>query len=149
MKDVTVHVFVENAAAREFIDPYLAYFVIVIALAFGDLFWPERDMKIVIEIARRGRYPLDAPPHSLFVGLDLGQRRTRDGDVADVAMLEVDEDAVDMIELEGATNAALAPAGTEHEMLDDQLAASAEEVGEGLLPVRPVENIRLLDLDPR
>ena len=38
--------------------------------------------------------------------------------------------------------------GTEHKMLDDQLAAAVEEVGEGLLPVRAVEHILLFELDP-
>ena len=61
----------------------------------------------------------------------------------------MDEDAVDVILPERAADAALAPAGTEHEMLDDQLAMSAKEVGEGFLPVRPFEDVRLLDLDPR
>ena len=39
--------------------------------------------------------------------------------------------------------------GTEHEMLDDQLDAAVEKIGERLLAVRPVEDILLLDLDPR
>jgi hypothetical protein len=54
-----------------------------------------------------------------------------------------------MIELERAADASLAPVRSEHEMLDDQLAASAEQIGEGFLPVRPIEDIGLLDLDPR
>ena len=33
-------------------------------------------------------------------------------------------------------------------MIDDQLAASGEEVGERLLTVRPVEDIPFLHLDP-
>jgi hypothetical protein len=33
-------------------------------------------------------------------------------------------------------------------MVNDQLAAAREEVGERLLAVRPVEDVRLLDLDP-
>src|SRR5439155_19083128 len=45
-------------------------------------------------------------------------------------------------------DAALAPVRAEHEMLDDQLAASLEQIGESFLTIRPVEDITLLDLDP-
>src|SRR2546426_6668407 len=63
-------------------------------------------------------------------------------------MCEVHEGAVDMIGQERAAPAALLPPRTEHEMIDDQLAASLEEVSERLLALRPVEHIRFFDLDP-
>src|ERR1700720_4735682 len=53
-----------------------------------------------------------------------------------------------MVGVERAADAALLPPGTEHEMLDDQLAASVEEVSERLLALRAIENIGLFDLDP-
>src|SRR5271163_2096840 len=103
MEDVTVVVFVEDAAAGDFLDPDLTHFIVVIALAFGDFFRTEGDVEIVIEVAARGRHPLDVPSHSLFEGFDFRQRRPRNGNVADIAMLEVDNDAVDVVELEGAS----------------------------------------------
>jgi hypothetical protein len=52
-----------------------------------------------------------------------------------------------MVDLERAADTALLPSRTEHEMFDDQLAAAVEEVGERLLAIRCVEDVRLLDLD--
>ena len=99
MKDVTMGVFVEHAATGKLVDPDLTNFVVVIALAFGDFVGPEGDMEIEIEVAAGGRYPLDMPSHALFEGFDFRQRSTRHGNVADIALLEMDKDAVDVIEL--------------------------------------------------
>src|SRR5262249_43799058 len=58
------------------------------------------------------------------------------------------ESAGDMIGQERATRATFYPSRAEHEMIDDQLAASVEEVGERFLAVRPLEDVLLVDLDP-
>ena len=57
--------------------------------------------------------------------------------------------AVKMIRQIRAAFAALLPSRTEHEMINDQLAASVEKVGQRLLATRPFKNIFFLDLDPR
>src|SRR3979490_3116715 len=64
-------------------------------------------------------------------------------------MCEVHEGAVDMIGQKRAAPATLLPPRTEHEMIDDQLATSLEEIAERLLAVGRVENVVLLDLHPR
>ena len=56
--------------------------------------------------------------------------------------------AVEMIGEERAARAAFLPAGTEHEVIDEQLAAAAEQVGERLLAAGPVEHVALVDLNP-
>src|SRR6476620_5571296 len=56
--------------------------------------------------------------------------------------------AVEMIGEKGAARAAFAPIRTEHEVIDDQLAASVEEIAENLLPRRRVEDIVLFEFDP-
>jgi hypothetical protein len=43
----------------------------------------------------------------------------------------------------------LLPSRTEHEVIDDELALAAEQVGERLLAARSVENIILFDFFPR
>jgi hypothetical protein len=88
------------------------------------------------------------PAHALLERFDLGQRRSRNRHQRHVVMLEMDESAVDVIGLERAADAAFLPSRAEHEMIDDQLAASIEEVGERLLAVRPIEQIGLFDPDP-
>ena len=63
-------------------------------------------------------------------------------------MLEMRQGAVDMVGQEGAAGAARLPTGTEHEMIDHQLAAAVEELAERLLSLRRLEDVVLLDLDP-
>lgn len=63
-------------------------------------------------------------------------------------VLEMHECAFDVVGSERAADAPRRPAGTEHEMMDDQLAAPIKQIGERLLPVRSFENILLLYLDP-
>src|SRR5258708_1826759 len=53
-----------------------------------------------------------------------------------------------MIGEQRTTGAALNPVRTEHEVVDEQLAAAGEEIGERFFPVRAVENVGLLDFFP-
>src|SRR5207237_3577512 len=53
-----------------------------------------------------------------------------------------------MVNQEGAAGAACFPSGAEHEVIDDELATSLEEAGEGFWPLFRVENILFLDPDP-
>jgi hypothetical protein len=47
------------------------------------------------------------------------------------------------VAMERAADAPFLPAGAEHEMFDDQLAAPFEQVGEGFIAVRPVNTYGL------
>src|SRR5581483_2056873 len=58
------------------------------------------------------------------------------------------DDAVEVVGHERAARAALLPSRAEHEVINDQLAASCEEVGERCLALGAVENVVLFDLDP-
>jgi hypothetical protein len=57
--------------------------------------------------------------------------------------------AVEVIGEQRAARAALLPVRAEHEVIDDQLALAAEQIGERLLAVRGVEHVVLVDLLPR
>jgi hypothetical protein len=61
---------------------------------------------------------------------------------------QMDDGAVEMIGEIRATRTAGFPAGTQHKMIDDQLALAAEQIGQGLLAVRRIEQIILLHLFP-
>src|SRR3546814_4040838 len=63
-------------------------------------------------------------------------------------MPEVDGRGVDVVGREGAADAAFLPVGGEHEVLDDELAAPVEEVGQRLPAFRGVEGVVLPDLHP-
>jgi hypothetical protein len=63
-------------------------------------------------------------------------------------VLEVLPGAVDVVGLERAARAGGVPIGVIHQVMDDELAAPLEEVGERLPAFRRVEYIRLLDLHP-
>jgi len=87
--------------------------------------------------------------HARLVGGDLGERRARHRGERHVVMLEVRQRAVEMIGQERAAWAARRPARAEHEMIDDELAAAGEQVGQGPAPMRRIERVALLDPHPR
>src|SRR5436190_18802058 len=57
------------------------------------------------------------------------------------------EEAVDMVHLWVAADATIARARGQNEMLDEQLALRAEQIGQRFLAAWPLEFMRLLDLD--
>src|SRR3989338_6214934 len=63
-------------------------------------------------------------------------------------MGQVQVGAIDMVGQERTARAALLPAGAEHEVVNDQLAASGEEIDETLGTLPALEDIRLVDPDP-
>src|SRR4029450_6875593 len=54
----------------------------------------------------------------------------------------------DVVDLEGAPHALTNLTGSHHEMLDEELAASVEQIGQCHLALRRVEDVLLLDLHP-
>src|ERR1700730_9035036 len=63
-------------------------------------------------------------------------------------MFEMRERAVDMIGQERATRTTLLPFRTEHEVIDNQLAASVEEIRKTLFSFGAIEDVLLRDFDP-
>ena len=80
--------------------------------------------------------------------LDLLDGRARHDRVGHVVIVEMRENAFNMVDLEGATDALRLGTGTHHEVLDEKLAAAIEELCQRHLAVGCVENIGFLDLDP-
>src|SRR6516164_880204 len=74
-------------------------------------------LEVVVDIAAKGRNPVEAPSHPLLVSLDFRQRCARDRNESDVVMCEMEVGAVDMI---GKKRAAYAPGlapRPEHEVI--------------------------------
>jgi len=64
-------------------------------------------------------------------------------------MREMPVGAVKVIRQIGAAFATFVPVGTEHEMINDQLTAPVEKIGQGFLAIRPFEYVILVDLHHR
>src|SRR5207244_2402871 len=89
------------------------------------------------------------PAHPPLVGAQPLDRRPREADQRHVAMVQVDERAVEPVAQAGATGAgAERVVGAEHDVVGEQLCTPVEELGEGLLAVLGVELVLLLDRDP-
>jgi hypothetical protein len=108
----------------------------------------ERDAEVVVEIAVQGGDPGELPVHPPLVGVDSVERRPRRADHRHVALVEVHHAAVEVVGDHRAPDAAGVPVGAEHEVVDEQLRASVEELREGLGPVVGLERVRLVDSHP-
>lgn len=100
------------------------------------------------QVVGERRHPAELPAHPLLEGFDLGDGSAGNHGERDVAIGEVNEAAAEMIGQVGAAGATLLPCRTEHEVIDDQLAAAGEKVGEGLLAGGAVEYILFFDFFP-
>src|SRR5437868_10082665 len=146
--EYVIALLVEHADPRQVRARGLLPGVVVVDLAAGELVGRERHAEVVVEAGAAGRYPLEGPAEPPRISLQLGQRRARDRDHRDVAVGEVLDDAVEVVGPERARLAAGLPVGAEHEVVDDELAAAVEQVGEARLAARAGELVVLGDLDP-
>jgi hypothetical protein len=85
--------------------------------------------------------------------VQLLERGDRLGDQGHVASLEVRDGGVEVIGDEGAAGASRvllvdAEPEAEHEVVDEQLGAAVEELGQGLPPAVRLEDVLLLDRHP-
>lgn len=87
----------------------------------------------------------DVPSHPLPVGLQLLQRRTRHAHECDVACDEVLNRVVERVRHRGADRAASGIREAEHEVIDQQLGAPVEQLGERLCAYLRVEAVLLCD----
>src|SRR5262249_43968737 len=108
----------------------------------------KRNSVVEVEIRPAGRDPVEVPPHSPAVRLELLDRGARDGCKGDVPRVQMNHVRVEVVGPERAALAADVVLGREHEVVDDQLAAAVEQVGERLLAVRALEDVLLLDRLP-
>jgi hypothetical protein len=103
--------------------------VLVVVLDWPDAFVLS-DVEVVVEISAVGTQPGEGPAHAFFVGVDLGDGRARDADEGGGARGEV-LDGRDVVGKERARGTSGVPGRVEHEVVDDELAVGAEEVGDG------------------
>src|SRR5262249_6239587 len=104
--------------------------------------------EIAIEVAAAARDPVDAPAHSLSIGEELLERRSGREQQRRVSGLQVDDLWRECVGDRRADSASRRVGRAEHEVVDEQLRAAVEELGEGLLAVLSVERVVLLHLHP-
>src|SRR5205807_3285518 len=113
-----------------------------------DLLGRERHVEIKIEIRLERGNPFEPPTHALLERLNFRQRRAGNDGKSRVALSNVSVHAVEMVGPKRAMLATFLPPRPEHEVIDDELALSAEQVAEGHPACRTVENVFLFDFDP-
>ena len=122
--------------------------VIVDRAAGGEVLRRERHAEIEVEVAAVRGDPGECPAHPVLDLLDPLERHARDRGERQVGMLEMLPRRVDMIGDERAAAAHMVRARRQHEMIDGELAAAAEQVAERAFALGPFEDIGLLDPDP-
>ena len=107
-----------------------------------------RDLEVVVEVAVVRGCPREAPAHAPPVLQQLRERRPRHRAQRDVVMREVDDGAVEAVGDRRAGQTPRGVLGAEHEVIDEELRAPSEEIGEGCRPFLGVEPVLLVDADP-
>src|SRR5262245_44973032 len=109
----------------------------------------ERDPEVVVEVTAVRRRPREAPAHPALVRLQLLERGSRHGVEGDVVVREVDDEAVEAVRDRRTRRAPRLVFGPEHEVVDEELRATVEEIGERGAPLVGLEAVLLLDSHPR
>src|SRR5262249_13347303 len=91
---------------------------------------------------------LERPAEALLEREKLLQRRPRDGDHRDIPVREVNHVSLEVVRPERAALAADLRVRAEHEMINHELRAALEEILEGLLAARAVEDVALVHALP-
>src|SRR5216684_3889302 len=149
VEDVAVQVFVEHAGAFAVGETRLLRSEVIDVRAACDFFRAERCPQVVVEIPVVGGEPREGPPHPLPERLDLRRRRARDSDKRHIALIQVNDDLVEVVRPERAVWTTLVPLRREHEVIDNELAPPTKELGESHRSLGTLEDILLLDFLPR
>src|SRR6266511_1786795 len=111
-------------------------------------FLGNRRAEVVVEVARgRGR-PRKRPAHPPLVGLQRRERSPRHRAERDVVIGEVDDGAVEAVRDRRAGRTPCLVLGPEHEVVDEELRTSSEEIGEERRALVGLEAVLLVDRNP-
>src|SRR5687767_6393292 len=107
-----------------------------------------RGLEVVVEVAPERRRPGEGPTHPAVEGLQFRDRRTRHRREGDVMVGQVNHGAVEAVGNRRTGRTAGRVVRPEHEVIDEKLRATAEEVCERGAPVVGLEAVLLLDRYP-
>src|SRR5262245_23265831 len=127
---------------------------VVVIGAVSTLLLGEGDPEVVVEVAPERGNPRESPAHLPLVALEVLQRGDRRTNESDVVAVQVGNDGVEVIGDEGASGTSPALGGqpesvAEHEVIDQQLRAPAEEVRQRGAAFVGLESVLLVDPNPR
>jgi len=121
---------------------------------------PEKDAKtksfafagseaeVAVEIASIRGEPGKGPPHSLFISLDLGERRVRHQNKIGVSGMKV-RLMTDLIDKHGTTGTSdIGPAmdsGSKHEVVKEELAFAVKKLEQAGSAIRTLERVFFID----
>src|SRR6266700_7893365 len=117
--------------------------------ALALLLLGEGDVEVEVEVAAERRRPGKRPVHPPLIRLQLAERRPRHRAKRDVVVRQVSYEAVEPVRNRRAGRTPRFVVGTEHEVVDEELRASSEEVCQRRAPLVGVESIFLVDPNPR
>src|SRR5207245_2799976 len=107
-----------------------------------------RCLEVEVEVAVERRRPGEGPAHPPLVILQFCERSPRHRTERDVVIREVDNEAVEAVRDRRAHRAACRELGPKHEVIDEELRASSEEIGEGGFALVGLEAVLLVDSNP-
>src|ERR1700720_3906364 len=107
-----------------------------------------RRLEVVVEVAVERRRPGEAPAHPPLVRLQFRERSPRHRAERDVVIREVYDGAVEAVRDRRAGRTPCRVLGPEHEVIDEELRASSEEISEGLCALVGLEAVLLVDSNP-
>src|SRR5271169_1729743 len=148
MEYLALRVLVKDAETRALLGWKIHRPEVVGTLAISQLVLCERNPIIEVEVAFIRRHPREAPSHALLEGLDLWKGCARNRGKCRIALYEVGPHAVEMVGEKRTARTAFLPSRTEHEVIDNQLAATVEEISQQYFSVWAVEDVLLLDFLP-
>jgi len=146
--DIARRILVEDTDARQLRVRSVEGRVVVGRVALRHAFLREGNAVVEVEVVSSGGHPVEFPAHALLEGLKLREGRTGNGHQRHIVMAQVKVYRVDVVGDKGTTLATFLPAGTEHEVINHQLAAPVEEFREGHVALGPLKHILLLHLCP-
>src|SRR5258707_8169990 len=148
VKNRAALVFVEDADALTIHHAGVRSYIVEERRSTFDFLRVKGGLIVKVEIALERGDPLEVPSHALFEQLDLGKRGPRNGHKAHITMREVNAAPVERVGPERAVRTPFVILGWEHKVIDDELAPLFEELGQRLLAVGSIEDVRLVHLHP-
>jgi hypothetical protein len=122
--------------------------VIVFDASRALLLLGDGHVEVEVEVAGERRRPGKGPAHPPFVRLQFLERRPRHRPEHHVVVGQVNRKSVEAVRDHGAGGTARRVVGPEHEMVDEELRAPAEEVRQRGTPLFGLELIGLVDPHP-